>query len=75
MKTSWLPPRILVMTAELGGNAGAPLLTVVEAAELSGVHAKTIYRAIWAGKLKHLKVGALLRIRSADLVAYWAREV
>ena len=62
------------MTAERNEDLGAPLLSVADAADLSGVHAKTIHRAIWAGKLKHLKVGALLRIRPADLVAYWDRE-
>ena len=48
---------------------GAPLLTIPEAAEWCGVHAKTIRRRIKAGKLRALKIGKLDRIHPEDLLA------
>ena len=46
------------------------LLSVGDVADLLGVLERTVYRHVWAGKLPHVKVGRLIRIRPSDVHQY-----
>ncbi len=46
------------------------LLNIDQVSELLGLSKKTIYAYTSARKLKHVKIGALLRWRESDLEAY-----
>ena len=62
------------MTSDAYPVLGAPLLTIIEAADWADVHPKTIRRAIKAGELEAHKVGSQWRIRPEVLVAYYEAE-
>jgi excisionase family DNA binding protein len=46
--------------------------SVQELAEMLGVHARTIYRAIVDGRLRACKVGSVWRVSDEDLKAFLA---
>ena len=46
------------------------LLTVDEVAERLKCHPQTVRRWIWSGKLKHVKVGGLVRVSEEELVMF-----
>jgi len=48
-------------------------LTVKDVAARLRVCTATVYRLCAAGQLRHLRVGAAIRIREEDLAAYQAR--
>ncbi|KKK46851.1 hypothetical protein LCGC14_3161080 [marine sediment metagenome] len=43
------------------------MLTIKEVAEKFGVHEQTVYRWVYSGKLKAIKVGGLLRVTEEQL--------
>jgi len=42
-------------------------LSVKEAAKLLGIHPNTLYRAVWRGEVKALKIGARLILPKGEL--------
>lgn len=50
------------------------LLTVREAASVCRVVPKTIYRCIWNGRLKAVRVGRNMRIPRAELLRFLGME-
>ena len=59
--------------ATLGVDPRKGVLTVQEAAETLGVSARTMRRLIASRRIRHLKLGTLVRIRRSDLDAFIAR--
>lgn len=47
-------------------------MTVPQVADELIVSRKTIWRAVWAGELAHVKIGRLVRIERSALEAYIA---
>ncbi len=52
------------------GEIMEQFLTAAEAAGRLRVNRQTVYRAIWAGKLRGVRVGRLWRIEEAALAKY-----
>jgi excisionase family DNA binding protein len=46
------------------------LLSVAEVAEILGMHHETVYRAVWDGKLRSVRIGRCLRVKVSDLRHY-----
>lgn len=52
-------------------DVGVPrLLSVVEVADVLGTCTETVYRRIWRGELRSVRVGRAVRVRVDDLRAY-----
>jgi excisionase family DNA binding protein len=51
-----------------------PTMSVPEAAEVLGVHPRTIYNAVIAGTCPAIKLGRIVRIPTAQLLEHYGLE-